>query len=219
MSKETSKDPLSAARSIFGWGLISVVLWGFLIFLLTSCVCPQPEETRPILKPAIKKIYVAGELNADALAELEKARRIAEAAEQDVAAAQELVALMEEVGSAFAPNVKVFVSSYGSQILELKAQIAATNVILQEQGLSLAVAKQELDAAQLQLEASEIEKANLRAAAAKAQKSADKYKAKYDALKKYRYAIIGMAVWLLLKIVGSLGAWTPQGRIARTLIG
>jgi len=221
MSKGTSEDPLSTARAIFGWGMLSVVFWSFVIFLLTSCTmfCPKPGEVKPVLKPVIKTVYIAGELNKDALAELEKARRIAEAAEQEVAAGRELAELMKKAGSPFAPNVSTFVSVYGNQILELKSQIATTDLILKEQGIGLAVAAQQLQKAKADIAASELQKANLKAAVVAAEKDAEKYRSKYESLKKYRYIIIGISIWLLLKIIGSLGAWTPQGRIARTLIG
>jgi hypothetical protein len=54
---------------------------------------------------------------------------------------------------------------------------------------------------------------------AKLQRESDRYRVKYESLKKYRWAVIIISGWIIVKFLGSIGAWSPHGRLARFLIG
>ena len=90
---------------------------------------------------------------------------------------------------------------------------------LDKQQESLRLAKLQIDIASKASEAKELEVKMLHQANAKWRAEAEEYKIKYERLKKYKWAVVCICGWLLLKIVGSLGAWTPQGRIIKGLIG
>ena len=51
------------------------------------------------------------------------------------------------------------------------------------------------------------------------QRESEKYRQRYESLKKYRWAIVGMALWCVIKGFGALGAWSPRGRVTRFLVG
>ena len=222
MDNKNREDDLASTRSIFGWGFIMFIFWSFLFFLLTSCsvICPKPQpQPKPEVETVIKYVYVAGELTDKAKAELDKAKATAEEMRLEAQEANKLVKDMQDASSPYAGNVYSLVSSYQDKISALQQQIKDTDEVLQELGITLSITKAELDHTKKAIDASENEKLLLRAEVVRIQKQSDKYKAKYEALKKYRYAIIAMSIWLVIKIIGSVGAWTPQGRIAKALIG
>ena len=54
---------------------------------------------------------------------------------------------------------------------------------------------------------------------AKAESRADKFERKYLKLTKYRWVVAGLGAWLLIKLVVAASNFTPQGRLARMLMG
>lgn len=53
----------------------------------------------------------------------------------------------------------------------------------------------------------------------KLKRESEKYRLRYEALKKYRWAVLIISGWIVIKFLGSIGAWSAHGRIARFLIG
>ena len=53
----------------------------------------------------------------------------------------------------------------------------------------------------------------------KAKAAEEKAKLKAESRKKYMWIVWGLGFWLLIKALGSLGAWSPQGRVAKLLVG
>lgn len=190
MSDKVPEDDLNSARSLIGWGFISFIFWS-LIFLLCGCSQNEPPFI-PVTPP----------LN--------------------------LKPIEEEVGNVgvFGGNAK---EAIGRAILEankanfnlqvIKQDLKQADFELEKQQSSLNLANLEIKKAREASEGKEQEIRMLHEANVKWQAEAQKYKIKYERLKKYKWAIICICGWLVIKIAGSLGAWTPQGRIIKGLIG
>ena len=171
--------------------LICVAFWGTLLFLVCGCSQKQPPYI-PVTPPL------------------------------------DLKPLEQELGhvGVFAGSAKAAISR---AILEANKANASLTIInndlvqadaeLDKQQESLRLAKLQIDIASKASEAKELEVKMLHQANAKWRAEAEEYKIKYERLKKYKWAVVCICGWLLLKIVGSLGAWTPQGRIIKGLIG
>jgi len=101
----------------------------------------------------------------------------------------------------------------------LRNSLTAADLSLTKQQTALSQARLEIERATVASAASEMEKVDLREQIAQWQAEAEKYEKKYLALTKYRWAILGIFIWLGIKILGSMGAWSPQGRIAKLFIG
>lgn len=190
--------------------------------MLVSCT-PSPETVNPTpvvdVKPVIRYVNVAQGYSTQAKNELAKARATAAEAQREAQAANALVEEMTNNHSPYADQVGLLRKGYEDKITKLQEQISETDIILDRLWQTLDDTQNQLEIAKAASQANEDEKNALRAQLMKSQEQAAKYKLKYEALKKYRWAIIGMGAWLLIKLLGSLGAWTPQGRLARTLIG
>ena len=221
MSKGTSEDPLSTARAIFGWGMLSVVFWAC-IFMLVSCT-PSPETVNPTpvvdVKPVIRYVNVAQGYSTQAKNELAKARATAAEAQREAQAANALVEEMTNNHSPYADQVGLLRKGYEDKITKLQEQISETDIILDRLWQTLDDTQNQLEIAKAASQANEDEKNALRAQVVEFKEKAEKYRLKYEALKKYRFAIIGMGAWLLIKLIGSLGAWSPAGRVSRFLVG
>ena len=104
----------------------------------------------------------------------------------------------------------------------IEIHLIKTGAVLKSQIAALNQASKDLEVAKAKLAASEEEKKALRennANLKKSLKDAEGYKDKYYNLLKYRWIVWGLGAWVLVKFLGGLGAWSPQGRIAKALIG
>lgn len=220
MSQDYDNDDRTrAARGLVAWGIVMFVLW-VIVTLLMSCSPHTPSvNPGPNLDPAEEYLNIGIHYSDKARKELQKAKRAAIEARLDAESAKSLVAQMRKDNNKYADQVEHLRSSYETKIQELQTHINETDLILVDLQKTLGITQEELLKAQAMIAESEKEKQSLRAALAKSQREAEKYKLKYESLKKYRYAIIAITIWLVIKILGSIGAWTPQGRITKALIG
>jgi len=143
-------------------------------------------------------------------------------AKKEAVGAKELVKKMEDGKSPFTKDVTILRNNYEKRMTNLNQQLNLAQSALTRQKQKVAELFVQLETAKRVSELSEKEKQILRSQNDKLAamlKEADKYKEKYLKLTKYRWIVIGMGVWLALKFVGGLGAWSPQGRIAKMLIG
>lgn len=175
--------------------------------------CGDIQQTQAVnLTPVSKTITSVNGYSKNARAELAVAKKISAEAETEAVGFRKVVDEMEVAKSPYRFVVAELQLSYEQKIRSLQAHIEHTDQILAQQQASLMLAESELEEAKQLSIANEAEKVELR-------KDRDKFKTKYEGLKKYRYIIVGLAVWLLIKLFGSLGAWSPQGRIAKILMG
>lgn len=133
-----------------------------------------------------------------------------------------LVSVMKRKKSEFADNIETLRQVYVQHIVVIERELRATSVTIKKQIIALKDAEKELERAKVQIANGEKEKAALRESNTILAKDLEKYQAykeKYHKLTKYKWIVWGLGAWILVKFLGGLGAWSPQGRIARALIG
>ena len=206
------------------------IIFVTLAFLLAGCVCNSPHVD-PNAKPIGYRVNVDDAL--DQLDELTNISTYAQElirqallqtvyAEKQAIEAKELVEKMKKQGSPHSGEVEELRKNYktNTDILQRKLnEVQDTLTKQQQQFVKLNV---ELETARKASELSENEKKILEAQNLelnKLLKDSQKYKEKYEKLTKYKWIVWGIAGWLIIKFMGSLGAWSPQGRIGKMLIG
>ena len=130
--------------------------------------------------------------------------------------------LSRERRSEFAENIETLRQIYVQHIVVIERELRATSSTIKKQIVALREAEKELERAKVQIANGEKEKAALRESNTILAKDLEEYQAykdKYHALTKYKWIVWGLGAWILVKFLGGLGAWSPQGRIARALIG
>jgi hypothetical protein len=135
---------------------------------------------------------------------------------------ESLVATMKRKKSEFTDNIETLRQIYVQHITVIEKELRATSSTIKKQIIALKEAEKELEKAKVQIANGEKEKAALRESNAILAKDLEKYQAykdKYHKLTKYKWIVWGLGAWILVKFLGGLGAWSPQGRIARALIG
>ena len=133
-----------------------------------------------------------------------------------------LVSLMKRKKSEFADNIETLRQVYVQHFTVIEKELLTTSSTIKKQILALKDAEKELERAKVQIANGEKEKAALRESNAILAKDLEKYQAykdKYHKLTKYKWIVWGLGAWILVKFLGGLGAWSPQGRIAKALIG
>ena len=200
-----------------------------LILTVTSCNFRQNERQQVIAHTDKADVQKAGE---DVMA----ATGFAFTAQQSVSNAQAeivkakiyakeietLVSLMKRKKSEFADNIETLRQVYVQHITVIEKELLTTSSTIKKQILALKDAEKELERAKVQIANGEKEKAALRESNTILAKDLEKYQAykdKYHKLTKYKWIVWGLGAWILVKFLGGLGAWSPQGRIAKALIG
>jgi hypothetical protein len=171
--------------------LICVVFWGTLLFLICGC-----SQTQPPYIPSTPPLD---------LKPLEK-----ELGRVGVFGGSAKAAITRAILEADKANASLAI---------IRGELVQADAELDKQQESLRIANLKINKVTKASEEKELEVQMLHQTNAKWRSDAEKYKVKYERLKKYKWAIVCICGWLLLKIVGSLGAWTPQGRIIKGLIG
>lgn len=159
--------------------------------------------------------FTAQQSVSNAQAEIVKAKIYAKEIES-------LVATMKRKKSEFAENIETLRQIYVQHIAVIEKELRTTSSTIKKQIVALREAEKELERAKVQIANGEKEKAALRESNTILAKDLEKYQAykdKYHALTKYKWIVWGLGAWILVKFLGGLGAWSPQGRIARALIG
>lgn len=201
------------------------------------CACPGKtsphlpiDQTGPVdVEPVEENIGKAGGLTDEAKKRIQQAQEELRRAKKEAEDAKKLVEEMKKNNSPFAERIETLTKVYEERIAAVQKQLDETGVILDEQKQALEKAKEDLNKAKQQSLASENEKKLLRSAnkslvtsfnqEKKRADSMEKYKDKYYKLLKYRWIVWGIGAWLVIKFLGSMGAWSPQGRVARFLVG
>lgn len=202
---------------------------GITAALLFSLSC-QKSSTPPVIPPTpivdVKPVTV----------NLGKATGFAFTAQQEVTSAQAQIVKAKihlQETEALIDDMKRNKSRYTEQIANLKGifvdhiniiekHLYKTGSVLREQIKALKQAQQDLAIATERVRALEGERDALRSSntiLSDDLKKAEVYKEKYHALTKYKWIVWGLGGWILVKFLGGLGAWSPQGRIAKALIG
>jgi len=135
---------------------------------------------------------------------------------------ESLVEVMRRKKSEFAENIENLRQIYVQHIVVLDRELTITGIALRKQLVALKNTEAELIKAKAQIAAQEQHKAAMlahNASLSKKLKEAEGYKDKYHKLTKYKWIVWGLGGWILVKFLGGLGAWSPQGRIAKALIG
>ena len=133
-----------------------------------------------------------------------------------------LVSIMKRKKSEFTDNIETLRQVYVQHINVIEEELLTTSSTIKKQLIALKDAEKELERAKVQIANGEKEKDALRESNAILAKDLEKYQAykdKYHKLTKYKWIVWGLGAWILVKFLGGLGAWSPQGRIARALIG
>ena len=200
---------------------ITAGLWLLILSCLSCTQQADPVTPTPAvnIKPVIRYVSVAQGYSNQAKNEIARAKATAEAAQREAQEANALVDEMNANQSPYADEVERLRKGYQDKITQLQAQISETDIILDRLWQTLDDTQNQLEIAKAASQATEEEKNALRAQVVEFKEKAEKYRLKYEALKKYRFAIIGMGAWLLIKLIGSLGAWSPAGRVSRFLVG
>lgn len=183
-----------------------------LILPLLLVSCSGVVQTQAVnLTPVSRTVSTVNGYSKEARHELAHAKAEIEAARDEAAKASVLVGEMMDAGSEFALEVADMRNSYERRLDSLAQHINKTDAILVKQRASLDLAEFEIQELQALSYQNEKEKEKLR-------QERDKFKIKYEGLKKYRFIIMGIGGWLLIKLLGGMGAWSPQGRIAKLLL-
>ena len=208
-----------------------------LIGISVSCVDKKPPKVIiPIDKtPAVSVIKVGENVTQGKLLSIAAKNKVisaqaeVERARQEVRSAKALVAEMKSTNSQYAVRVEEFRKKLCVAVETIAKWLKDTGDVLDSQMISLRRAELELEKAKNASIASEKEKRDLRLATNHLQvalvnekKRADEneqYKDKYHKLTKYKWIVWGLGAWILIKFIGGLGAWSPQGKIAKALIG
>ena len=135
---------------------------------------------------------------------------------------ESLVELMRRKKSEFAESIESLRQIYVQHIVVLDRELTITGIALRKQLVALKNTEAELIKAKAQIAEQERHKAAMiahNASLSKKLKEAEGYKDKYHKLTKYKWIVWGLGGWILVKFLGGLGAWSPQGRIAKALIG
>jgi hypothetical protein len=157
--------------------------------LLGSCATKRPVQAAVDLRSTVQRVDVVGTQNVAARAYLASAR-------------DELDAL----------DALALGGSYAGRIELLQRLIADTDKVLEAQSAELDLTKRDLALAQEAAQASAEEKAFYR-------DEADKWRGKYLSGTKYRWIVFGRVAWIVVKFFVRMGAWTPQGRFFKFLVG
>jgi len=135
---------------------------------------------------------------------------------------ESLVSVMRRKKSEFAENIENLRQIYVQHITVLDRELRITGNALRKQIIALKNTEAELLKAKAQIAEQERHKAAIishNKSLSKKLKNAEGYKDKYHKLQKYKWIVWGLGAWILVKFLGGLGAWSPQGRIAKALIG
>jgi hypothetical protein len=208
------------------------------VFITTIISCSQndPNVIIPIPKtPAVDVTQVgdsvkeAENLSISAKDKVAAAQAEVERARQEVEAAKKTVRDMRATNSPYADRVEEFRRQLSSTVEAISKWLGEGRVVLDSQIVTLRRAELELAKAKSASLASEKEKETLRSATTqlevalvqekKRADSNEKYKEKYHKLTKYKWIVWGLGAWIVIKFLGGLGAWSPQGKIAKALIG
>jgi hypothetical protein len=209
--------------------LLKLMTISSLTLIITSCAFfNQTEQGDP---------GEGGKINIDgAVSNLDSATGFSFTAQESVTTAQaeivkakihakeieSLVEVMRRKKSEFAENIENLRQIYVQHITVLDRELRITGNALRKQIIALKNTEAELLKAKAEIEEQERHKAAMTAhnkSLSKKLKEAEGYKDKYHKLTKYKWIVWGLGAWILVKFLGGLGAWSPQGRIARALIG
>ena len=217
---------------------MSVRLLVLCVFITTIISCSQNDPNVIVPVPPTPAVDVtkvgdsvkeAEDLSILAKDKIAAAQAEVERARQEVEDAKKTVRDMRAANSPYADRVEEFRRQLSSAAEAISRWLGEGRVVLDSQIVALRRAELELEKAKSASVASEKEKETLRSATTQLEvalvqekKRADnneKYKEKYHKLTKYRWIVWGLGAWILIKFLGGLGAWTPQGRIAKAFIG
>ena len=215
-------------------------LHGLLIVLLSCCSCnTSSRSTTPVSRvvtttpvnvdTANQNVTSAKGYNIQATKKVEDAQDVVMQVKQSSIEADAIIEDMRKTESPYTVDLVNLKQKYEAHISILETRLKETREILKRQLSALSAATSQLVRAREQSIASENEKKILRAnndalnttltEVEKDLEKAEEYRDKYHKLTKYRWIVWGLGIWILLKFLGALGAWSPQGRIARALIG
>jgi len=216
-----------------------LILVGVCVAAACSCGQNDPSHkkhkttivvTKPInVDPAADYVKQSIFHNKQATSYVKSATIEVQKAKQRSIEADSLIEDLKEINSAYVPAISNVNDHYKTHINIVEGQLNNTGVVLKQQLVALKSAELELVKAKEQSIASENEKTALRAEKVALEESllsmqdelkrASEYKDKYYKLLKYKWIVWGIGVWMLVKFLGSMGAWSPQGRAAKFLIG
>lgn len=160
-----------------------------LVFLTTSCVCPERQSTNIDLRSTNDRVHSAGNTNLRARELITQAQSEARKARAEAVAARSLVTRMESEASPYAKQVEKLRSSYEGRIAELQKHILETDKLLAEQWQELELAKNNFQAAQKTLAYQEEKIDSLQKDNKQLLADADKWEDKYRSLTKYRWLV------------------------------
>lgn len=135
---------------------------------------------------------------------------------------EDLIAEMRKNKSRYAEHISNLKGIFAGHVSAIERHLVKTGKVLKDQIASLKDAEQKLKAETAKVKRLETERDALLVKNTNLNsdlKKAEVYKEKYYKLTKYKWIVWGLGVWILVKFLGGLGAWSPQGRIARALIG
>ena len=210
--------------------LLRLLTIGCLILIVPSCGCNNPNDKRGKIQGSDKvDVKNAGVSVSEAAGFSFTAQRSVTTAQAEIVKAKVhakeiafLVEKMREKKSQFAEAIENLRKIYVQHITVIGRELTITNLALKNQSLALSKADKEIEKANQQSIASENEKIALRDSNRILAADLEKYQAykdKYHALTKYKWIVWGLGGWILVKFLGGLGMWSPQGRIAKALIG
>ena len=204
-------------------------------------VIPAPPKTEAVnISKAKANVTSAKGHSVQARVSVDIAQAEIKKARERIREIDVLISDLQQTNPSYALRLVELKQKVIEHINVLETELRKTGGVLSAQLEALRLAELELVKAQQQSIASENEKlalreankrlnetianveadlANAQADIKKANEETNKYRDKYHKLTKYRWIVWGLGAWILVKFLGGLGAWSPQGRIARALIG
>ena len=201
------------------------------VFLLCVVSCaqregggeiPAGEDGRGDVKNAAGHVGNATGFSFTAQKEVTDAQAQIVRAKLHLAETEVLVEDMRRNKSRYVSHLTNLKEIFTEHINVIERHLIKTGSVLRSQIVSLNKASKDLEVARAKLTSSEKERKALRNDNVKLKDEltkAEKYKEKYHKLQKYKWIVWGLGAWILIKFLGGLGAWSPQGRIAKALIG
>lgn len=194
--------------------------------LAISCSCQprytvhdiEPVDVDPIKEDVMKATgfaFTAQREVTDAQAQIVKAK-------VHLKETEALIEHMKKNKSRYTEQIKNLKGAFSTHIEVIEKHLIKTGEVLKSQIESLRQAEKDLSVAKEKIITLEGQRNTLiseNSELTKDLKKAEDYKDKYHKLTKYRWIVWGLGIWIIVKFLGGLGAWSPQGRIARMLIG
>ena len=206
-----------------------------IIVPLLLCACPQQNGSKGVVDDGLGKktdkvetknikkgINDASNFAFSAQKEVDSAKKQIDEAKKHLKETENLLVEMRNNKSRYIEQVTSLKTILGSHFNSVEIHLTKTSDILKKQITALNKAETNLATTAERVIALENERDRLRTTIAHTQKELEEikeFKEKYHKLQKYKWIVWGLGAWIVVKFLGGLGAWSPQGRVARALIG